>query len=297
MLKKSILIASISFMMFACTNKNGHDASGVFETTEVIISSEGMGKILKFDVKEGDQLDQNQFVGYIDTVQLYLQKEQLRLSKQAINVRKPNLEIQISATREQIRKTELEKNRIENLLKSNAATQKQLDDIDSQLKVYKNTLAAQINSLSTSISGINEDSQTFDVKIAQLENQLEKCKIINPISGRVLNKYVEEGEFASIGKPLYKIADTRVLYLRAYLVSAQLEKVKLGEKVRVLINFGEQQKEYQGSVSWISSKAEFTPKTIQTKDERQNLVYAIKVAVENNDNLIKVGMYGDLILQ
>ncbi len=288
-------IALVVFILSSCNrNKFEHDASGTFEATEVIISSEAAGKLEQFDVTEGDLLSNGQYLGYVDSTQLYLKKLQLLTAQKAVSARRPNISVQISATKEQIQKAELEKARMERMFKSNAATQKQMDDANSMLQVLKGTLEAQINSLSTSVNSLNEESMSYELQIAQIQDQIDKCKIVNPIEGTVLNKYAENKEIVIPGKPLYKIADTKNLFLRAYIVSEQLEKVKLGEKVTVFINFGKESKSYTGTVSWISGKAEFTPKTIQTKDERQNLVYAVKVAVENTDGLIKIGMYGDV---
>ncbi|MDR3062466.1 MAG: HlyD family efflux transporter periplasmic adaptor subunit [Dysgonamonadaceae bacterium] len=284
------------FLLSSSCNRSKfeQDASGTFEATEVIVSSEAAGKLEQFDVTEGDLLYQGQYLGYVDSTQLYLKKLQLQTAQKAVSARRPNMAVQISATKEQIQKAELEKNRAEKMFKANAATQKQVDDANSRLQVLKGTLEAQINSLSTSINSLNEESMTYEIQIAQIQDQLDKCRIINPVEGTVLNKYAENKEVVIPGKPLYKIADTKNLFLRAYVVSEQLEKIKPGQDVTVYINFGKDRKIYSGKISWISDKAEFTPKTIQTKDERQNLVYAIKVAVENTDGLIKIGMYGDV---
>lgn len=284
-----ILLASCN------SNKFEHDASGTFEATEVIVSSEASGKIESFNLMEGDILQKGQYVGYIDSTQTYLKKLQLLASHKSVTVSRPSLNLQIAATREQIAKAEREKHRVENLFAAGAATQKQVDDADSQLRVLQKTLQAQTNSISISVNSLDEQASSVDIQIAQIEDMLTKCKITSPISGTVLNKYSEEGEVTSPGKPLFKIADTQNLYLRAYIVSEQLGNVKIGQNVIIFINqSGGTQKSYNGRVTWISDKAEFTPKTIQTKDERQNLVYAIKVAVTNTDGLIKIGMYGDL---
>ena len=289
-----VVLCTALFMVSCGRGEFKHDASGTFEATEVIISSEAAGKLEQFDVTEGDLLSKGQYLGYVDSTQLYLKKLQLITAQKAVSARRPNIAVQISATKEQIQKAELEKNRIENMFKANAATQKQVDDVNSQLMVLKGTLDAQINSLSTSVNSLNEESMSYELQIAQIQDQIDKCKIINPVHGTVLNKYAENNEIVIPGKPLYKIADTKNLFLRAYVVSSQLKKVKHGQKATVFINFGDESKSYQGTIAWISDKAEFTPKTIQTKNERENLVYAIKVAVENTDGLIKIGMYGDV---
>lgn len=288
-------LGTFMFLLSCNRNKFEHDASGTFEATEVIVSSEANGKLESFQLTEGDQLAKGQYVGYVDSIQLYLKKRQLLATNKAIQVKRPDISIQVSSIKEQIAKAEFEKRRIQRLLADNAATQKQLDDANSQIEVLKKSLNAQVNSLSTSVNSLNEESNTNTVQVSQIEDQLKKCKIINPIQGTVLNKFVEEKEVVTQGKALYKIADTKNLFLRAYIVSEQLEKIKIGQKVKVFINISEnKQKSYPGTITWISDKAEFTPKTIQTQDERQNLVYAVKIAVTNTDGLIKIGMYGDV---
>lgn len=288
-------LGTFMFLLSCNRNKFEHDASGTFEATEVIVSSEANGKLESFQLTEGDQLAKGQYVGYVDSIQLYLKKRQLIATNKAIQVKRPDISVQVSTIKEQIAKAEFEKRRIQRLLADNAATQKQLDDANSQIEVLKKSLNAQENSLSTSVNSLNEESNTNTVQVSQIEDQLKKCKIINPIQGTVLNKFVEEKEVVTQGKALYKIADTKNLFLRAYIVSEQLEKIKIGQKVKVFINISEdKQKSYSGTITWISDKAEFTPKTIQTQDERQNLVYAVKIAVTNTDGLIKIGMYGDV---
>lgn len=288
-------LGTFMFLLSCNRNKFEHDASGTFEATEVIVSSEANGKLESFQLMEGDQLTKGQYVGYVDSIQLYLKKRQLIATNKAIQVKRPDISVQVSSIKEQIAKAEFEKRRIQRLLADNAATQKQLDDANSQIEVLKKSLNAQVNSLSTSVNSLNEESNTNTVQVSQIEDQLKKCKIVNPIQGTVLNKFVEEKEIVTQGKALYKIADTKNLFLRAYIVSEQLEKIKIGQKVKVFINISEdKQKSYPGTITWISDKAEFTPKTIQTQDERQNLVYAVKIAVTNTDGLIKIGMYGDV---
>lgn len=288
-------LGTFMFLLSCNRNKFEHDASGTFEATEVIVSSEANGKLESFQLTEGDQLAKGQYVGYVDSIQLYLKKRQLLATNKAIQVKRPDISVQVSSIKEQIAKAEFEKRRIQRLLADNAATQKQLDDANSQIEVLKKSLNAQVNSLSTSVNSLNEESNTNTVQVSQIEDQLKKCKIINPIQGTVLNKFVEEKEVVTQGKALYKIADTKNLFLRAYIVSEQLEKIKIGQKVKVFINISEdKQKSYPGAITWISDKAEFTPKTIQTQDERQNLVYAVKIAVTNTDGIIKIGMYGDV---
>jgi len=296
MLQKIIIIALIAVLPLSCNrNKQKHDASGTFEATEIIISAEASGKLEVFDLKEGDFLMEGQQVGYIDSTQLYLKKMQLLAAQKAVVARRPDVAKQIAVTREQIDKAKLEKARVENLFKDGAATQKQVDDADSQLRVLESTLAAQMNSLSTSVNSLDEESATFRIQMEQVDDQLAKCRIVNPVKGNVLSKYAQEKEFVATGKALYKIADTRNMFLRAYLVSGQLEKVSVGQDATVFVALSNgSSKSYPGKVIWISDKAEFTPKTIQTQDERQNLVYAVKIAVANTDGLIRIGTYGDV---
>ncbi|MGM5631479.1 HlyD family efflux transporter periplasmic adaptor subunit [Apibacter raozihei] len=295
-MKNSILLAGLFSTIISCNrNTFEHDASGTFEATEIIVSSEASGKLESLQLVEGDVLKKNQYVGYVDSTQLFLKKMQLMAANKAIQVKRPDIPVQVSSLQEQLSKAEFEKERILKLLADNAATQKQLDDANSQIAVLKKSIDAQVNTLSTSVKGLDEETNTNKVQISQIEDQLQKSKIINPIEGTVLNKYIEEKEIVTQGKPLYKIADTKNLFLRAYIVAGQLEKVKIGQKVTVYITLSEnKQKSYPGTISWISDKAEFTPKTIQTQDERQNLVYAVKIAVKNTDGLIKIGMYGDV---
>lgn len=296
-MKRLLIISALIGCIFSSCNRNrfDHDASGTFEATEVIVSAEASGKIEAFDIIEGNYLQKGECLGYIDTTQLYLKKLQLQTSTKAISVKRPDISLQIASTKDQIANAELDKKRIDNMFKDGAATQKQVDDIHSQLSVLKSTLAAQVNSLSTSVNSLNEESSSYEIQVAQIEDQLRKSRIINPIEGTVLNKYAEEKEMTSAGKPLYRIADIKHLFLRAYIVSDQLSDVEIGQEATVYINMlDNKQKPYKGIVSWISDKAEFTPKTIQTKDERSNLVYAVKIAVENTDGMIKIGMYGDV---
>jgi len=293
---KIIVYAVIIFFLVSCNgNKSKHDASGVFEATEVIISAEATGKIEAFNLKEGDRLAEGQPLGYIDSTQLYLKKMQLLAAQKAVVARRPDVAKQIAATKEQIEKAKLEKARVENLFKDGAATEKQVDDANSQLRVLESTLTAQMSSLSTSVNSLDEESASFLIQIEQVNDQLMKCRIVNQVEGTVLSKYAQEKEVVAAGKPLYKIADTRNMFLRAYIVSAQLEKVSAGHDATVYVAMSDgSNKTYPGRITWISDKAEFTPKTIQTHDERQNLVYAVKIAVANTDGLIKIGTYGDV---
>ena len=306
---KYILLAATLLGLSSCGNKRGdYDASGTFEATEVIVSSEANGKIMQFNIEEGQLLKAGEEVGCIDTLQLYLKKMQLLASGKAIASKSTDINKQIAATKEQIGKAEYERKRTENLLKENAATQKQIDDIDSQIAVLKKQLEAQISTLQRGNASITEESSAYEIQVAQLDDQLRKCHITSPICGTVLAKYAEAGELATQGKPLFKVADVQHLFLRAYITADQLSQLKLGDKVKVVclgkdkmgrISFSmkdlgkDDRREYEGTITWISDKSEFTPKTIQTRDERANLVYATKIAVKN-DGYIKIGMYGEM---
>ncbi len=296
-MKHLFLISSMALVAFSGCNHNAmeHDASGTFETTDILVSAEVPGKIESFDITEGDQLKRGQYIGFIDTTQLFLKKLQLEATSRSVTVRKPNVSIQVAATKDQIAKANIEKARIQHLLRDGAATQKQLDDINSQLDVLKSTLSAQTNSLTTSVQGLDKESNIYQIQVAQIQDQLRRSRIASPMDGTILAKYTEAGEMAQTGKALFKIADTRHLFLKAYLVSGQLSEIKIGQSVKVFTNNKDGgQKSYPGKITWIADEAEFTPKTIQTKDERQNLVYAIKIAVDNKDGVIKIGMYGDV---
>lgn len=292
---KYLLPALFLLALSACGNGKGdYDASGTFEATEVIVSSEANGKIMQFNVEEGQLLTSDKEVGYIDSLQLYLKKMQLLASGKAVANKSTDVNKQIAAIKEQISKAEYEKKRSENLLKENAATQKQLDDIDSQIAVLKKQLEAQFSTLQRGNASVTEESSAYEIQVAQLEDQLQKCRISSPIDGTVLAKYAEAGELAAQGKPLFKVADVKDMFLRAYITADQLSQLKLGDKVKVFSDLGEDdRREYEGVITWISDKSEFTPKTIQTRDERANLVYAIKIAVKN-DGYLKIGMYGEM---
>lgn len=294
---KNILYFSFVILLSACGRGNGdYDASGVFETTEVIVSAEANGKIMQFDITEGQLLDAGREIGYIDTVQLYLKKMQLLANMKSVKTRYTDVPRQIAATKQQIATQRNELKRFENLVKSNAANQKQVDDINAQILVLERQLAAQTETLENSNRGVSEESTGLDIQVAQLNDQLQKSIITSPIKGTVLSKYAEQGELATQGRVLFKIADMDNMFLRAYITSGQLTEVKIGQQVRVFADFGEKDmKEYAGTITWISDKSEFTPKTIQTRDERANLVYAVKIAVKN-DGYLKKGMHGELKL-
>lgn len=283
------------FILSACGSKNSQfDASGTFEATEIIVSAEATGNLLEFEVQEGMDLKANEVVGYIDSLQLYLRKMQLLANLNTVESRRPDTKVQIASIQQQIETAKTERHRVENLLKSKAANQKQLDDINAQISVLEKQLEAQKSSFEITNRSIGGELLAIEIQVQQLNDQLKKCKISSPINGTVLVKYAEKGEFTAMGKPLFKIANTGNMYLRAYITSNQLTKLKIGESIKVFADFGENEsKEYDGTITWISSKSEFTPKTIQTQNERANLVYAFKVAVKN-DGYLKIGMYGNI---
>ncbi|MDR2385664.1 MAG: HlyD family efflux transporter periplasmic adaptor subunit [Tannerella sp.] len=294
--KLSSIVCTI-FLIISCgNNKDGFDATGTFEATEITVSSEASGRILSFDITEGQEVIAGQKLGAIDSMQLYLTKLQLLKNASSVASNRPNIEVQIAALKEQIIKQKNEQKRFENLFNAKVATQKQLDDVNSAVAVLERQLAALQSSLQNNISSLNAQSSAIEIQIAQIEDKLSKCIIQSPVSGTILNKYTEAGELAVTGKALFKVADTRNFFLRAYMTLEQLKDVKIGQKVKVYADFGrDNRREYEGAITWISEKSEFTPKNIQTKDERANLVYAVKIAIEN-DGYVKIGMYGEIIL-
>ena len=273
-----------------------YDAEGYFESTEITVSAEANGRILFFDVEEGERVRADSLLGCIDTVQLYLTKLQLEKTAESVLNSRPDVSSRIQAMEEQLKSLGFERERLARLLADGAATRKQMDDLDAQIAVLKKQLSAQELALNSSVRSIDAQSAGIGMQIAQVEDQLSKCRISSPVDGTVLTKYAEAGEFMAAGRPLFKVADMDRVYLRAYLTSGQLADVRLGQQVMVYSDYGgDSVKEYQGTVKWISDQSEFTPKNIQTRDERENLVYAIKVAVKN-DGFIKLGMYGGLVL-
>ncbi|WP_375444016.1 HlyD family secretion protein [uncultured Fibrella sp.] len=284
------------------------DAYGNFEAVETIVSAEATGALQRFSVEEGQTLQVGQAVGQIDTQQLALRKAQLRASERALTQKVPNIPAQLSAFAEQIAVQEQqlatlrrEKQRTQNLVADGAATTKQLDDINAQIALVDRQIAltrqqrtAQASALSTQRGGIVAETAPLAEQVKQIDDQIRKSAVVNPLAGTVTVKFAEPGEVVSYGKPLYKIADMTTITLRAYVAGDQLTSVKVGQRVKVLVDSpNEQYKTYEGTVNFISGKAEFTPKVIQTKEERVNLVYAMKVMV-NNDGSLKIGMPGEV---
>jgi HlyD family secretion protein len=310
-MKKIIPVVLTVLSIISCTDsKKDYDASGTFETNETIVAAEANGIIKQLDLEEGQILKAGQHIGYIDSVQLWLRKKQLEAQIKSVLSKSPDIAAQTSSFNKQeaVIQSQLntqlhEKQRVENLVKADAATPKQLDDIkgvvdalQKQLEVIHSQDVAQTSQLTTQTKGLTGDIVPLKVQIEQLNDQLSKSNIVNPINGTVLAKYAESNEMAATGKSLYKIADLSTLILRAYISGSQLPSVKINQPVKVLVaDANKKYKEYAGTIEWISDKAEFTPKTIQTKDERANLVYAVKIRVKN-DGYLKIGMYADVKL-
>ena len=272
------------------------DAAGTFEADEITVSSEATGKIEWLDLTEGQQLQAGQAVGQIDTVQLFLQKQQLEESIMFLEGSMPDIDRQTSAMRSRLKQQLWEKDRIERLLEDDAATPKDLEDILSAIEVLEGQIEAQESGLGNTIASLEGQLASARNRILQIEDQLAKCRIASPVDGTVLARYAHAGELAVSGKPLFRVADTRTMTLRAYFCLWQLKDVRIGQRVKVIADFGgDNTREYEGTVSWISDKSEFSPKSIQTKDERENLVYAVKISV-GNDGYLKIGMYGEVIL-
>ncbi|MCL1850411.1 MAG: HlyD family efflux transporter periplasmic adaptor subunit [Bacteroidetes bacterium] len=287
----------ISFLFFSCSIKhNNYDASGMFEATEVIVSAETNGKIIALNITEGEHVEYSQLLGIIDTTQLFLQKIQLLQSKKQNVVRKQNTATQLASLEEQLAYQNREKIRIEKLIEAKAGNTKLLDDINAQIAIIEKQIAAMKENLEKNNQGVLDNTILIDAQIDAINDQLAKACIKSPIAGTVLVKFAEVGEVTAMGRPLCKIADVEHLYLRAYVTSSQLTQIQLNQQIKVYADFGEKErKEYDGAIIWISSEAEFTPKTIQTKEERANLVYAIKILVKN-DGYLKIGMYGEVRL-
>ena len=294
-MKSAVYLLGLAVLLFSCHNEDGeYDATGVFETTEVIVSAQGTGEIMRFDIDEGKTVDAEVELGYIDTVQLSLKKQELLANLEATDSRRYDVARQIASLREEIATQKREQQRYQNLVQAKAANQKQLDDINARLATLEKQLAAQTETLENGNRTVSGQVRMLEAQLAQVEDQIGKCRISSPINGTILSKYAEAGELASQGRALFKVGDIVNMYLRAYITADQLTELKIGQSVRVFADEGESgRREYAGTVSWISDKAEFTPKTIQTRDERANLVYAVKIQIQN-DGFVKRGMYGEI---
>ena len=294
-MKKIVMMATVLAVLASCgQGEKEYDATGTFEATETTVSAEQSGTLMRLEVSEGDEIAQGKEVGLVDTTQLWLKIQQMGATKAVYQSQKPDMEKQIAATRQQLAKAREDEQRYKELVADGAAPSKMLDDASNQVKVLQRQLDAQISTLNTQLSTLNSQVSTVDVQVSQLRDQLQKCHVTAPMTGTVLEKYVQQGEFVATGKPLFKMADTQRMFIRAYVTSAQLQGIKVGQQAKVFADYGDgQRKEYDGTVTWISSRSEFTPKTILTDDERADLVYALKVAVKN-DGYIKIGMYGEV---
>ena len=293
---KRVIYILATIVAVSCSNESDYDAQGTFEATEVVISAEGTGRILNFDIVEGEAIEANSKVGDIDSLQLHLQREQLKAQQVALLSSRPDKEKQVASIRSQIAKQRAELQRVENMLRDGAATTKQRDDIKAQIDILEGQLSATLSTIDNNTSTINENAAALEAQIAALDDRITKCRISSAVGGTVLVKYAEEGEFTTVGKPLMKVANLEDIYLRAYFTSDQLSKVNLGDEVTVTANFGgDERYDYKGRVAWISAESEFTPKSIQTKDSRANLVYAVKIAVKN-DGRLKIGLAGEVKL-
>jgi len=290
-MKKLIILISIAIFgsFTSCKKVERADGYGNFETTEITISAEANGKIEFLDLEEGVVLEKNQKVGLIDTTQLYLSKQQALASQNTIGSRSGNVLSQVAVLHEELKTARSEKERVQNMFSENAATQRQVDQAEGKV----NVINKQIKSVGTQNAPITNEVKSTHVQIKIIEDKIQKSLIINPLKGTVLSKYAEPGEITAFGKPLYKIADLSEMTLRVFIGEPQLPQVQIGQKVTIKIDEGEGMKDYDGKVSWISSSAEFTPKIIQTKEERVNLVYAVKINVKN-DGSLKIGMPAEM---
>lgn len=288
-------MAAFLLVATSCNRNNSEfDATGNFEADEIIISAEASGKIISLNVEEGSVIKSQTVIGLIDTIQLHLRKNQLEYSIRAVNAKQPNASVQLAAISEQIETVKREKKRVENLLKDDAATQKQLDDLNAQLELLQRQYEATQSTLAITRQSLQSETLPLKAQLEQIQDQISKSQITNPVNGTVLTMYAKQNEVVNPGKALYKIADLSTVILRAYISGNQLSQIKLGQSVKVLVDAPDDgYKEYAGTITWVSDKAEFTPKTIQTKEERANLVYAIKIHVKN-DGYLKLGMYGEV---
>ncbi len=288
---KIILSVSLFSLLISCTNDEKADGYGNFEATEITVSSEANGKLEFLKVEEGQILDKGDVVAMVDTLQLYLNKQQLIATKATAASRSGGVWSQVEVLNQQLSNAKIEQQRLQNMFDENAATQQQLDQANSPVNVFKK----QIRNVETQNSPIVNEGKAIDAKIAQIDDQILKSKITNPIEGSVITKYAEPGEIVGFGKPLYKIANLNEMNLRVFIAQPQLASIEIGQQVLVKIDAGDTTKDYTGTISWISTSAEFTPKIIQTKEERVNLVYAVKIVVKN-DGSLKIGMPAEMWL-
>lgn len=291
-----MLFSIAAVLLAACQNKEKYDATGIFEANTVTVSAETSGNLVMFNVEEGDSIVAGQQVGLVDTVLLALQKKQIQSQQLATEKSSPDIAAQAAALRSQIAHQQSECDRIARLLADGAATQKQSDDANAQLRTLRGQLEGLLSSLDKNRSSITESASALQYQKEQIEEQIRKSSITAPITGTVLQKYAERGEYASPGRPLFKLANLDDIYLRSYFTASQLAYIRIGQEVTVVADFGgDEQYEYRGIITWIAQESEFTPKSIQTRDSRANLVYAVKIAVIN-DGRLKLGQYGEVRL-
>lgn len=294
---KTLLYAGTALLLLtACENRPDYDATGIFDTTTVTVSAETSGRILSFAVSEGDSIRAGENLAVIDTTLLVLQQRQIGSQRQSAESVSPDIAAQAAALRSQIAHLQSESDRQSRLLADGATTQKQYDDTKAQLAMLNGQLTALLSTLGKNRTSISENAAAIDYQSEQIAEQIAKSKICSPLTGTVLVKYTEPGEYATPGRPLCKIADLENIYLRSYFTANQLSDIRIGQRVTVIADFGgDEQFEYPGVITWISEESEFTPKSIQTRDTRANLVYAVKVAVKN-DGRLKLGQYGEVRL-
>lgn len=296
MIKRILLLGTLSLLLFSCNRGNDFDATGTFEATETTLSAEATGKIIAFDAEEGATVREGQLLGCIDSTTLVLQREVLKKQQAALLASRPDVQKQVAALRAQIAKQETELARIKKMRAGGAATGKQVDDAESQLLVLQSNLDATLQTLHSSAGTVDGNAAALEAQMRLLDDQIAHCRIVAPADGTVLVRYVQRGEMVALGKPILKVADLEQVYLRAYFTSDQLAHVKLGQEVTIVADFGgSEQHRYKGTVTWIASESEFTPKGIQTRNSRANLVYAAKIAVKN-DGRLKIGLYGEVEL-
>lgn len=298
-MKRTLIIPNIVAiaLLCACSRGNDYDATGIFEATTVTVSAETAGRLSRMLPSEGDTIAAGKLLACIDSTTLVLQRKQLAQQRRAIEATAPDIAAQAATLRENLRHAQAEGQRIDNLFAQNAATAKQRDDAHAQIAALRGQLDALLSSLGKSRNATADNALALQYQIEQIDAQIDKCSVESPLAGTILAKYAQEGEYATPGKPLYRIADLTNIYLRAYFTVAQLANIQLGQKVTVIADFGANNRyEYPGTISWIAEESEFTPKSIQTPDSRANMVYAVKIAVKN-DGRLKLAQYGEVRLR
>ena len=295
-MKRTILYAAVLLLLVSCGDKQDYDATGTFEATEITVSAEATGKLLSMNAEEGSAVSEGQVLGVIETTTLVLQREVIRKQQAAMLATRPDIQKQVASLREQISKQETELARLQRMEAGGAATSKQVDDVATQLRVLRSQLDATLSTLNASVNSANNNAAALEVQMQLLDDQIRRCSVTAPSAGTILVRYAEAGEMAVTGKPLLRMADLEHMYLRAYFTSEQLAHIQLGQTVTIIADFGgDEQIKYEGTICWISAESEFTPKGIQTRNSRANLVYATKIAVKN-DGKLKIGLYGEVKL-